>query len=244
MKFHLWVWKMCGVWHPPDDGQPSHRYWYLVYSIVLNAIFFFLFPFFIAVQLIWANSMREFVEIVLILPTTMVGLKSLLIIRNQSKLLRVFELLDRMDGMLKFEDEKQVIRDAVSGSRILVAALSCEYYVSIVAFFVVAVMMEGRVLMWASWYPLLDYRNVSAIYYSLMAYQLVGSLCVGFTSASMDVYGLALYRLLRAHLNVLGSQLSQLGNGAMDKRVSVTKKHIICERELFRCIEYHSLCIR
>lgn len=239
MEFHLWVWKLCGVWHRP--GQPHS---YLVYSILLNLFFFFLFPFFIALKFVWANNMHEIVEILLILPTSMVGLKCVLIVRNRFKLLQLFELLDQMDGMVQNDEERQHIRDAGNGSRILVVALSCEYYFSIFSFFFVALWTEGRVLMWASWFPF-DYENVTAAYYAIMAFQFVSSLWVGFASASMDVYGLALYRLLRAHLCVLGRQLSHLGKYPVDANCkSATRRNIKCERELFKCIDYHNLCIR
>lgn len=240
MEYHLWVWKVCGVWHRPD--QP---HWYLVYAIALNFIFFFYFPFTTAIQILWATNMNEFMDILLILPTLMVGLKSMLIVRNQAKLLRLFDLLNRMDGMLENDAQKQVIQESIDGSRIIVAALSCEYYFSIVLFFVVPMTMKEPVLMWSSWLPF-DYRHVASRYYSLMVYQLVGSLLIGFTSSSMDVYGLALYRLLRAHLQVLGNKTSQLGKSPMenDSESEKMRKTIASERQLFRCIDYHNLCIR
>lgn len=235
LEFHLWVWKVCGLWHLP--GQPR---WYLVYSIVFNFVFFFLFPGCIAVQLLWAKNLVEFVEILMILPTLMVGSKSSLIVRNRKKLQRLFDLLEQMDGMLKNNEQKRVIQKAIIGSRILVAGLSFEYYFSIICFFVVSLM--NRVQIWSSWYPW-DSTYGAPAFYPLLTYQFIGSMLCGFKAASIDVYALALYRLLGAHLDVLGIQLSQLGKDPVDEgNLSLTKRQLLRERELFKCLDYHKLC--
>lgn len=238
MDFHLWVWKVCGVWHEP--GQPR---WYFAYSIFINVVFFYIFPFCIAMELFFTDTMKELIDIILFLPTSLVALKSALIVINRSKLRRLFGLLAEMDKMVQNEEQLELIRKAFKVSKRLVVFFSSEFYVSIAAHFAVAVMTEGRVMMWASWYPV-DYKNIKVLYVGLLGYQLICTLFCAYLTASMDVYGLALYRLLGAHLDILGIQLSQLGRSPDGKALLKKNRKIRCEEDLKKCIVYHNLCIR
>lgn len=231
MDFHVLAWKVCGVWHRP--GQPR---WYIWYAVLTNLMCYILFPFFIAAQLFFTDTVRELMDILLFLPTSLVGLKSALIVLNQPKLLRLFGLLHEMDRMVQTDEQREQIRKALRVSRRLIVFLSTEFYVSIAAHFALPLMSEGPVLMWSAWYPL-DYKNVAAIYYALMVYQLLATVMCAYLLSSLDVYGLALYRVLSAHLDILGSQLRQLGRNGNERPVD-------CERALRKCIVYHNLCIK
>lgn len=55
----------------------------------------------------------------------------------------------------------------------------------------------------------------------------------------MDVYGLALYKLLGAHVDILGLKLNVLGKEHVEGEKSKD-----WELELVKCIDYHNMCIK
>lgn len=241
LRYHFFVWKVCGLW--PDHPSP-HRGWYFYYSIVITLLFFVAFPLFIGIELLHANSMRELTDILLILPTTLVGIKGALIWYNTAKLRRLFGLLERMDAAIRSDVHRQRLERELLGCQRLVVFFSGEFAVSVLSHFAVALLANGRQLMWRSWYPV-DYAHVDGYYYTLMGYQLVASIMCAFMTSSMDVYGLALYKLLGAHVDILGVQLSELG---VRRPVAGNAGKLLwqqsCEADLRHCLEYHQLCIR
>lgn len=240
LRYHFFVWKVCGLW---PDYSSHHRGLYFYYSISIIMVFYVAFPMFIAIELIHANGISELTDILLILPTTLVGIKGALIWRNTPKLRRLFGLLERMDAAIRNDVQRQRIKRELLGCRRLVVFFSCEFYVSVLSHFAVALLADGRQLMWRSWYPL-DYGHVDGYYYGILGYQLVASIMCAFMTSSMDVYGLALYKLLGAHVDNVGEQLSVLGNQRPTGNDTKLSWQQSCEEDLQHCIRYHQLCIR
>lgn len=247
MNFHRLAWKICGLWY---GTNPS--YWYIAYATCMATAFYIVFPLFIAFQLFFANSLKEIIEILLILPTAMVGIKAILIHINRRKLLCVFDVLEQMDKfVIKSSAHCAIVHEQLKGSRLLVFLLSAEYYTSVLSQFCLAVMAHERLFMWAmpSWHPF-DYQHNAWIYYALLSYQMLASSFIAFTSSSMDVYGLALYKVLGAHVDILGLKLKNLGKPrlAQDKGDGLAASILLdkqsSERDLYECIDYHNLCIR
>lgn len=240
LSYHFFVWKVCGLW--PDHPRPQ-RGLYFYYSISIIILFYVAFPLFIAIELLHANGISDLTDILLILPTTFVGIKGALIWRNTPKLRRLFALLGRMDASIRNEAQRQRIERELLGCRRLVVFFSSEFYVSVLSHFTVALLADGRQLMWPSYYPL-DYVHVNGYYYGLLGYQLVSSIMCAFMTSSMDVYGLALYKLLGAHVDILGEQLGELGDQRSTGNYTKLSYQQSCEADLRHCITYHQLCIR
>lgn len=244
MNFHLMAWKICGLWHRPK--QPR---WYFYYAVFVSTIIYIIFPINVAFQLLYATSLKQMIEILLILPTAMVGVKAVLIIINQPKLLNIFDILEQMDVSVQTKEHENIVKEQLKGSRILLGLLSMEYCMSVSANILLALFAQERIFMWAqrTWYPF-DYQHNLAIYYGLLFYQFVSSSFIAFTSLSMDVYGLALYKLLGAHIDILGLKLNMIGKSDnkdnSNKLVRPKQWFKDCEQELTQCINYHNLCIK
>lgn len=246
MDFHLRAWKMCGLWHKTDDPR-----WYVVYASIVWVTCFVIFPCIIALQLFFAESLSEFIEILLILPTSMVAIKGVLIIINHSKLQTLFDLMDKMDAAVQRDEHRAIVQTQINGSQFLLYLLSGEYFCSMTANLLIALLSIDRALLFAMprFWPF-DYKNNDTMYYFVIGYQLVACSVIAFTSLSMDVYGLALYKILGAHLDVLGNKIAMVGHRSRSiedgshKRLSETEWMQLCEQDLNDCIDYHNLCIR
>lgn len=92
MRYHINVWKLCGLWDLP--GNPV---WYTVYSTCLYVIFYIIYPGCIAAQAAFAASFDEIIDILLILPTACAGIKGYFVLRKRRELRELFALIDRMD---------------------------------------------------------------------------------------------------------------------------------------------------
>lgn len=247
MNFHLRAWKICGLWHQNDDSRL-----YVVYASIVWGSCFLIFPCVIALQLFFAESLSEFIEILLILPTSMVAIKGVLVIMNHSKLLTLFDLMDKMDAAVKLNEHRAIVQTQINGSRFLLYLLSGEYTCSMIANLLIVFLSTNRALLFAMprFWPF-DYKNNDSSYYFVIGYQLIACSVIAFTSSSMDVYGLALYKILGAHVDVLGNKIAMVGHGArsIDRNgrrrwLSEMEWMKLCEQDLYDCVDYHNLCIR
>lgn len=257
MQYHQQVWFYCGLWHTP--GQPV---WYISYTWFLTVFVYFLFPLLITIQLFYTNTIKEFTDILLIWPTAAFGIKAALIAVNRRKIERLFVILQKMDEFVRLDSHRRIVLLQNRESRRLVWFFSVEYYVSITTHLFVALLSSGPVLMWPAWLPL-DYEHNYAVYFLFNIYMYLSSLLNGYVFTSLDVYGVALYKLLGAHLDILSEQLSDLGHNGADEihQADTTASHKRPQRvseeavpparrhwqrrnehKLHACVRYHMLC--
>lgn len=240
MNFHLRAWKLCGLWPSQDDSRL-----YTGYTYVLWTICFIVFPLLIGMQLFFADSLGEFIEIALILPTAMVGVKGALIIYNRKKLLALFQLMRQLDSFVTIDVHKATVQDEVRGSRFLLLLLSGEYIASMTANILVPLLSADRVLMFGlPRFDPIDYKHSTVGFYCVIGYQIVACSVIAFTSVSMDVYGLALFKIVGAHVDVLGDKLERVGRTGGSEGMIEIDRIRSNEMELQHCIEYHHLCIQ
>lgn len=237
MRYHIIVWKVCGLWNIP--GNP---WWYRVYCVVLYTIFYILYPLCIALQIMFTNSFDEMIDILLILPTACAGMKGCFVIAKRSELRKLFALIERMDEMLKDPEHQQMVEKQVRESLTLVKVLSVFYYSTVMSSFMVAFLSEERQFMWQSYYPF-DYQHNLGIYYFFLFFQLGASFLVSFIYSSLDLYGSALYKVLGAHIDILGMKFKVLGRptGQFD---SVVERQRRIDEDLKECAIYHTMCIQ
>lgn len=258
MRYHQQVWFYCGLWHVP--GQPA---WYIWYTWFLTIFVYFLFPLLITIQLFYTTNIEEFTDILLIWPTAAFGIKAALIALNRTKIQRLFAILEQMDEFVRLDQHRAIVMHQNRESHRLVWFFSVEYYVSITTHLFVALLTAGPVLMWPAWFPL-NYVDNYVVYLLFNIYLYMSSLLNGYVFTSLDVYGVALYKLLGAHLDILCEQLAALGHNPNDEgvnrqtavtgkkgfdrakwataaaqRATLQRRNVF---ELHQCIQYHTLC--
>lgn len=237
MRYHVMVWKVCGLWKLPGDPL-----WYRAYCTVLYTIFYVLYPLCIALQLMFTNSFDEMIDILLILPTACAGMKGCFVIAKRSELRQLFVLMEQMDDFVKDPEHQQMVEMQIRESMTLVKVLSVFYYSTVVSSFMVAFLAEERRFMWQSYYPF-DYQHNLGIYYFFLLFQCVASFLVSFIYSSLDLYGSALYKVLGAHIDILGLKFKVLGkakstwNNALDHQKQI-------HMDVKECAIYHTMCIQ
>lgn len=255
MQYHLQVWFNSGLWHVP--GQPA---WYVWYTAFLTIVVYINFPMIITIQLFYTTNVEEFIDILFFWPTAAFGIKAALISINRPKIQRLFDLLKQMDEFVRLDAHRQMILVQNRESHHLVWFLSIEYYGSITIHILTALLSSGPVLMWSAWVPL-DYENNYLVYFLFNMYEFTSTMMSGYVLTSLDMYGVALYKLLGAHLDILSKQLAALGNNGIGdiqreattglRRPKQLKKGAAAtrtewqrsnERKLHACVRYHMLC--
>lgn len=237
MQFHLRAWKLCGMWPRKPSSRPC-----TIPTLFLWTICFVVFPLLIAMQLYFAATLNEFIEIALVLPTAMVGIKAAMIMINRKRFLMLFDLMHRLDIFNISQPEHQhIVSEQIRGSRFLLTLLSGEYIVSMAAQCLAPIISADRILMFGL--PRFDpfnYRQSLTAYFFVITYQFVACSTIAFVSLSMDLYGLALFKMLGAHIDVLTDKFRRVGKIKCGK----AEAHRLAENELRQCVLYHNLCNR
>lgn len=238
LRYHIFVWKVCGFWSLP--GNPI---WYRFYSTALCIIFYIMYPLWVAVQVLFVDSLDKMIEILLILPTACAGMKGYFVILRRRELHMLFELVDRMDSFVQRTEQTEVIKKETYESMRLVKMLSIFYYSTVVSTFMIAFLPEERRFMWKAYFPF-GYEDNLGIYYSCLLFQLVASFFVSFIYSSLDLYGSVLYKLLGAHIDILGKKFKELGRLDEDIIDMHMDRHQRIDEDLKQCVIYHNLCIQ
>lgn len=190
----------------------------------------------------FTNTFNEMIDVLLILPTACAGMKGCFVIAKRSELRNLFVLMDRMDEVVKDSEHKAVIETALRESITLVKVLSLFYYSTCVSSFMVPFLSEERRLMWQSYYWV-DFKKNLGIYYFFLFFQFFASILVSFIYSSLDLYASALYKVLGAHIDILGMRLKMLGRHEDTKHGLVDRQTII-NMDLKECVVYHTMCIQ
>lgn len=94
MKFHIMVWKICGIW-PDAQTQPI---WYPFYAVIFFGITYVIFPMCIVLNLIWVDSINQAVETMLICSTcVLASVKGTFVLMQRKKIRELFAIIDQMD---------------------------------------------------------------------------------------------------------------------------------------------------
>lgn len=244
MKFHIFVWKICGIW-PHNQSR-----WYPIYAFFLFGFLFVIFPSCMVLNLIWVDNLNQVIETLLICSTcVLASIKGFFVLLNQHKLRKLFEIIEKMDTHVHTDEHRNVIKITVKECRRLIFLASGLYYGGVNSSFIISFLGSERALMWPSWYPFINYQNSIIIFFVLSIYQYVASLFVALMDSTVDIYGSALNKILGAHLDVLGIRLKSLGVEVQNEKGDAAHIHSDnnnrkWEKELSECVDYHNLCIK
>lgn len=247
LDYHISAWKLCGIWKWPD--QP---HWYFKYSFCYCLLIYVAFPFFMSMNLVYAVDIYAMIETLCFLPTGLVGIKLWLLISNKSHIIRILALSKRMERKIKNFQEIEKIRQCDQESRRCVRSLMILYIsASITSYFDVQI-AGNKKLMWAMWLPY-NFENSNVLYQIVIAVQLMISMLECVIHSSLDSFGATMYKLLGAHLDILGQRLQDL---AKPKTNIIGNKPIVTEMkqardawlrrnefELRDCILVHQQCL-
>lgn len=230
MSYHVFVWKLFGLYN--IDGNPL---WYRIYKFVLLIIFYIYYPLSIAMKLFFTDNLGEQIDILLILPTACTYFKGFVITRKRRELDELFALMQRMDTHIKSDRQHDILDGQVRGATNLVKALSLIYYSTVVFNITVTVLTRPKRFMWRAYYPF-DWEHNDGLFWLYSCFQFCCTVLVSFLYSSLDVHGSAMYRVLVAHLDILGDQIQTLGRH--------TESDEFIAKQFQQCIVYHTYCVR
>lgn len=247
LSYHISAWKLCGIWKWPD--QP---HWYSKYSFCYCVIIYVIFPFLMSMNLFYAVNIYAIIETLCFLPTGMVGIKLWLLISKKTHIIRILTLSKRMERKIRKMQEIETIRKCDQESRSCVRSLMILYVsASITSYFDVQI-AGNKKLMWAMWLPY-NFENSKALYQIALGVQLMISMLECVIHSSLDSFGATMYKILGAHIDILGQRLQDL---AKPKTKMIGKRQTMIEMkeendkwlrqnelELRDCILVHQQCL-
>lgn len=199
------------------------------------------------INLVLAADLNEMLEVFLILPTGLGGVKAWLIIRDQRMMHELFHIMDALDSYVLSDNYRLVIKQAVKRVQLLAWILGVGYFCSASGLCLAAILSNDRVLVWTFWLPF-DYQQSKIVYRMVLTYQVFVSYYMGFILLAVDVYSGTMYIMLSAHLDVLGMRLKDLGNSAPKFLIQCPVNNSVLlktsEKKLGNCIFAHILCLK
>lgn len=246
IKYHMFTWKLCGIWHWPNEPL-----WYTVYSHLSMFVCHIIFPITLVIKVYNVESVFEKIEILMILPNCLAGLKGLMLCRDKKLIMETFATLRQLDDQIRPNEQKRM---NIYGHRYFPLSIRFFYLLSCLIFSITPFLADERVLVWNSSWPF-DYANSTPIYYSILVYQSISTYAMTTILSSTDIFGATIYDMISAHLNILANRLSAIG---WDKKLMLTSQRENqgpntyndvtiswqrqCEHELQECIELHLKC--
>lgn len=256
MKIHVLIWKLCGCWN--WDERPAL---YPLYAFFIFFLFYFIFPLGMFVQFAFTKTLLEKIQVLCIAFTCFCGVKLWLVMRNRPLILKMFDIMDKLDEQIVSEEFQVIVMKGVRRAQ-LINVIGCTVNCIATCVLYVAKVFgnEEKLLIWPSYVPF-EYRDNEVLFQGILAYQFISSMWVSAVHATLDAIGGSYYSLLGAHLEVLDLRMSRLGIDDDDiayfgstKRINSTKnlneytkmlelKKIQNNAELNRCVELHKLCV-
>lgn len=249
-KYHELIWKIGGMW--PWPGQPR---WYYHYCVIFGISLYGIFPVIMLINLFTANGIYELIETIYFLPTACLGVKIVLLLKNRSYIVQVLDLSDRMHSQITDEKYKMIIRKSEREVHTLTRLLSSTFLFASVVTYIDAQAANYDKMMWSLRLPF-SINDSKILYQIILNFEMAMTLCACVILASLDCFGPTIYKLLGAHLDIIGQRLLVLGNenqsyvmesGEKKHPHRLTKEKTEWfrqnEAELIMCVQSHYDCI-
>lgn len=236
MEYHILVWKITGTWW---YGSPEAA-WFKFYRWFILLGIYVLYPFMVLMRLTESSDVSDIGAILYLMPTAMVGIKTWSLIRNKDEILKLFELMGKLDARIERQEHVDIVRSSIKGMSRVYRFLSCQYYGAVMLALSAALTSDDRqLLMKAFWSPV-DYHKNIAAYYCIVGYQTLSHIFDCMIDTSLDSFAGTLYSILASHLDILGIRLKSLGFD----RTKDTNLNANTETKLNECITTHFLCLK
>lgn len=199
--------ELFGVW-PKSSSPLLYHLWTLTMFLVVGVAF----PLSQLINCLFVDSVDAFVAILLVTTTaTVVVAKSVIIYKKRSKLVRLLDILRRLDSEVHELDHveimNRVLRQCVKIYYLFlfIYVLAC----AILTFQVLLVPKEYRVWPSTSMYPY-KWAQVESVYIGGFAFQGIANTLICVFAGSGDTYGINLSNILVAHIRILCLKLERL----------------------------------
>lgn len=250
-KYHELIWKIGGMWPWPD--QPR---WYYHYCVIFGISLYGIFPVIMLINLFTANDIYQLIETIYFLPTACLGVKIVLLLKNRTYIEQVLNLSDRMHSQIIDEKYKIIIRKSEREVHWLTRMLSSTFLFASVVTYIDAQTANYDKMMWSLRLPF-SINDSKILYQIILNFEMAMTLCACVILASLDCFGPTIYKLLGAHLDIIGQRLLVLGNENPPNAIRCSKnkepelKRLQEQREwlgqneveLVNCVQSHYDCI-
>lgn len=209
LDFSYRVWRHVGFWQLYNSAGPTPR-GYVLYSALVHVLLYGVFFGSTAVVIFTAHTVSGRIDSAIIaMPILLGSIKSLLVWRQRDRLAELYALGAEIDAYVRTEGHRRLVAEHARDSIRMTRALIMFFAVSTTAHGVITLLDEGRELIWPAWFPV-DWRTPARgplVYDVLIGYQVFTCYVLGYMLASIDGLAPGLYKVLDAHVQVLGQQL-------------------------------------
>lgn len=233
----------------PWRGQPR---WYYLYCAIFGVSLYGVFPVIMLINLFTAKDIYQLIETIYFLPTACLGVKIVLLLKNRSYIEQVLNLTERMHSQIMDEKYKIIIRKSEREVHLLTRLLSSTFLFASVVTYIDAQTANYDKMMWSLRLPF-RINDSKILYQIILNFEMAMTLCACVILASLDCFGPTIYKLLGAHLDIIGQRLLVLGNeNRPDAMNSTENKQRLPEKtewlrqneaELIKCVQSHYDCI-
>lgn len=249
INYHIFTWKLCGIWHWPLEPK-----WYTVYSYLNMFIFHTLFVITLIVKLFNIDNVLGIIEILQILPSALAGLKCAILCYDKKLLLDMFQALRELDDQRRSADHHRM---GIYGHRYFPLTIRIAYLMSCAWRSSIPILTDECILVWNSSWPF-DYANSAAVYYAILFYQMVATYFLTLVATSTDIFSGTIYGMVAGHLRIVAKRMAAIGwqgrtkkwttNDKVTGRKCANNAKILwqrqCEAELQECLSYHLKCLK
>lgn len=203
------VWRLAGFW-TLHDASPHRRTptSYVVYSAALHLCLYYAFIASMIVRLTHCTRLAEWIEDFAILPAIDCAIQSNLMYAQRHRIRQLIALSAAMDTHVGRADQRARIADEVRTSKRMSHVLCAAYAVALTLLATVAVLSADRSLIFPAWFPVDWHRGRRGyLHAALVAHQLAVLYAMALVTAARDSFAPGMYKVLWAHLVVLGEQL-------------------------------------
>lgn len=208
---HHRVWRRAGFWCLYGSARPQTTTLYVLYSALVHLLVYGISFGTLAVYLCSDGPrLSDRIDAAIIaMPLLLATLKAPLIWRQRHRLTELYAVGAELDAFVRTGGQRRLVAEQVHESDRLASVVLWMYTISSIGQGLKALLVAGRELIWPAWFPV-DWRSPErgpAVYVALVLHQwMTCFVCVAVLS-SLDVLTPVLFKVLGAHLVVLGDQL-------------------------------------
>lgn len=223
------IWRVYGL-HRPEGNTFWARH-YLAYSIVYNLIFNGWVPLSLYLGCFTSNDIVKFSESFYL--STLVAVEQLKfanVWRVRGQLKRLHEILDHLDGRLRRDAERQIIRKHDERTKMIFLWL-LRLFILILASAALFVLCNAEEeLPFPGWYPW-NYRSSRPIHLLTCTLQILSISSLALMTLNNDTYPVSYLTMVAAQYRALALRISLLGYGLATREQAY--------QQLIECIRDH-----